>query len=225
MQRPEEKPKSLYGTTVEHCDKMIDHSLEKNNTVKFLLESHEKAGCPLSRKFFQAVSCDEENAGGFNHVEGRIAICSNNLILQDEVDTTISHELIHSYDQCRAANLNWNNCAHHACSEIRAANLSGDCHFKRELIRGYFEIGKHYQFFMSDVPLVCLFYQDMDPLQSYENGLYFLIHIFMDCIRRRVKKSIIQNPNCPRSMLDMEKVIDQVWDTCYKDTKPFDKAP
>ncbi|KAH7280800.1 hypothetical protein KP509_36G015000 [Ceratopteris richardii] len=191
MQRPEEKPKSLYGTTVEHCDKMIDHSLEKNNTVKFLLESHEKAGCPLSRKFFQAVSCDEENAGGFNHVEGRIAICSNNLILQDEVDTTISHELIHSYDQCRAANLNWNNCAHHACSEIRAANLSGDCHFKRELIRGYFEIGKHYQ----------------------------------DCIRRRVKKSIIQNPNCPRSMLDMEKVIDQVWDTCYKDTKPFDKAP
>ncbi|XP_052729526.1 mitochondrial inner membrane protease ATP23 isoform X3 [Vigna angularis] len=33
------------------------------------------------------------------------------------------------------ANLDWTKCAHHACSEIRAGHLSGDCHFKRELLR------------------------------------------------------------------------------------------
>ena len=42
-------------------------------------------------------------------------------------ELTLTHELIHAYDHCRAY-MNWSNCVHHACSEIRAANLSGDCH-------------------------------------------------------------------------------------------------
>lgn len=46
------------------------------------------------------------------------------------------HELIHAYDHCRAADLDWTNCEHHACSEVRAASLSGDCHFKQEVLRG-----------------------------------------------------------------------------------------
>ncbi|KAK3183700.1 hypothetical protein Dsin_030986 [Dipteronia sinensis] len=36
---------------------------------------------------------------------------------QDDVNQVVIHELIHAYDDCRAANLNWKNCAHHACSE------------------------------------------------------------------------------------------------------------
>lgn len=31
----------------------------------------------------------------------------------------LTHELLHAYDHCRAANLNWTNCEHHACSEVR----------------------------------------------------------------------------------------------------------
>ena len=31
--------------------------------------------------------------------------------------------------------LNWNDLTQHACTEIRAANLSGDCSFRRELDR------------------------------------------------------------------------------------------
>lgn len=38
--------------------------------------------------------------------------------MQDEVDQVVIHELIHAYDDCRAANLDWANCAHHACSEV-----------------------------------------------------------------------------------------------------------
>ena len=30
----------------------------------------------------------------------------------------LTHELLHAYDHCRAANLNWTNCEHHACSEV-----------------------------------------------------------------------------------------------------------
>lgn len=140
----QQPPQSLYGTTVEECNKMINTSLKSNAKVKFMRESLEKAGCGVGRNFFTAADCSMASNGGFSTEQG-IIICSNTVIFQDEVDQVIIHELIHAYDQCRSANLDWENCAHHACSEIRAGNLSGDCHFKRELLRGYFELCKHHQ--------------------------------------------------------------------------------
>jgi inner membrane protease ATP23 len=38
--------------------------------------------------------------------------------MQDEVNQVIIHELIHAFDDCRSANLDWTDCAHHACSEV-----------------------------------------------------------------------------------------------------------
>lgn len=48
----------------------------------------------------------------------QIVVCSNHMNIQDEVNQVVIHELIHAYDDCRAANLDWTNCAHHACSEV-----------------------------------------------------------------------------------------------------------
>lgn len=50
-------------------------------------------------------------------------VCSNQVNIQDEVNQVVIHELIHAYDDCRAANLDWANCAHHACSEVIHALL------------------------------------------------------------------------------------------------------
>ncbi|KAG6529313.1 hypothetical protein ZIOFF_011510 [Zingiber officinale] len=80
----------------------------------------------------------------------QITICCNHMSFQNEIDQVIIHELIHAYDDCRAKNLDWTNCAHHACSEvqyywIRANHLSGDCHYKRELLRGFLKIRGHEQ--------------------------------------------------------------------------------
>ena len=58
-------------------------------------------------------------------------------IPQKLVTQTLVHELIHAYDSCRAE-VDWTNCLHIACSEVRAANLSGDCCFTNELNRGHF---------------------------------------------------------------------------------------
>ncbi|KAK6928410.1 Peptidase M76, ATP23 [Dillenia turbinata] len=44
-------------------------------------------------------------------------VCGNHMNLQDDVNQVIIHELIHAYDECRAANLNWSNRSHHACCE------------------------------------------------------------------------------------------------------------
>lgn len=172
---------------VEECQKMIQRSL-RTPTVKFLMEHLEKSGCIVKDDFIKAVTCDKEVSGGYSRGQG-ITVCSNYMNVQDEVNQVVIHELIHAYDDCRAANLDWSNCAHHACSEIRAGHLSGDCHYKRELLRGYMKIRGHEQ----------------------------------DCVKRRVMKSVILNPFCSEAAA--KDAMEAVWDVCYNDTRPFDRAP
>ncbi|MCL7035576.1 hypothetical protein MKW94_003767 [Papaver nudicaule] len=175
------------GKTVQECQDMIRTSLE-TPTVKFLKENLEKAGCGIAENFIRAVKCSKQIGGGYVRGQG-IIICSNHMNLQDEVDRVVIHELIHAYDDCRAANLDWTNCAHHACSEIRAGHLSGDCHFKRELLRGHLKLRGHEQ----------------------------------ECVKRRVMKSMAANPYCSETA--SKEAMDAVWDVCYNDTEPFDRAP
>ncbi|KAF5201226.1 Mitochondrial inner membrane protease atp23 [Thalictrum thalictroides] len=175
------------GCTVEECQGMIKQSL-RNPMVKFLREHLVKAGCHVGDNFFEAIKCDVGVGGGYLRGDG-IKVCSNGVSLQNEVDQVLIHELIHVYDDCRAANLEWENCAHHACSEIRANHLSGDCHYKRELLRGSMKIRGHEQ----------------------------------ECVRRRALMSVRNNPNCSKAAA--KDAMDAVWDICYNDTKPFDRAP
>ncbi|XP_057983705.1 mitochondrial inner membrane protease ATP23 isoform X2 [Malania oleifera] len=175
------------GRTVKECQDMIQRSL-RTPTVKFLVEHLAKAGCGVGDQFIKAVHCDKQISGGYVRGEG-IIVCSNHMNIQDEVNQVVIHELIHAYDDCRAANLDWANCAHHACSEIRAGHLSGDCHYKREVLRGFLKIRGHEQ----------------------------------DCVRRRVMKSVTANPHCSEAAA--KDAMEAVWDVCYNDTKPFDRAP
>ncbi|XP_071731138.1 mitochondrial inner membrane protease ATP23-like [Rutidosis leptorrhynchoides] len=180
-------PSGKGGMTVDDCETMIQRSL-RTPTVKFLREHLEKSGCSIASNFIKAVNCNQRMSGGYVRGEG-IVVCSNHLTIQDEVTQVVIHELIHAFDDCRAANLDWTNCAHHACSEIRAGHLSGDCHYKRELLRGYLKIRGHEQ----------------------------------ECVKRRVMKSLANNPYCSKSAA--KDAMEAVWDTCYNDTKPFDRAP
>lgn len=103
-----------------------------------------QAGCPVTKNFFNVVKCDMEVGGGFRAPDG-VIICHNHLATQEEVDHALTHELVHAYDHCRASDLDWSNCVHHACSEIRAASLSGDCNFKMEFVRGNFSLRAQHQ--------------------------------------------------------------------------------
>lgn len=49
----------------------------------------------------------------------QIVLCEDKEMSQKMVNHTLAHELIHAFDQCRIK-INWDNCLHHACSEVRA---------------------------------------------------------------------------------------------------------
>ncbi|KAI3995907.1 hypothetical protein MKX01_017104 [Papaver californicum] len=145
------------GKTVEDCEDMIRKSL-RTPTVKFLKENLEKAGCAFGENFIKAIKCDTKIGGGYSRGKG-IVVCSNHMNLQDDVNQVVIHELIHAYDDCRAANLDWTDCAHHACRMCQKKSM----------------------------------------------------------------KSMAVNPYC--SEVASKEAMDAVWDFCYNDTKPFDRAP
>lgn len=68
-----------------------------------------------------------------------------------EAADALCHELVHHYDHVRGALLPHQQDSPEACaalakSEIRAATLSGDCKFSRELLRGnIFPVARHMQ--------------------------------------------------------------------------------
>ena len=103
-----------------------------------------QAGCPLADDFIKVQHCHAEVGGGFRAPDG-VILCYNHLTSQEEVNHALTHELIHAYDHCTAKNLDWCNCTHHACSEIRAASLSGDCNYKMEVLRGHLGIAGQHQ--------------------------------------------------------------------------------
>lgn len=103
-----------------------------------------RGGCDVSAGTVFCRRCDGQLAGCFQD-DGSILLCSNHLVTQAHVSNTLIHEAIHAFDACRAK-IDWSNCVHHACSEIRAATLSGDCNFSREFfLRRNFAIAKQFQ--------------------------------------------------------------------------------
>eukprot|EP00003_Mantamonas_plastica_P018241 TRINITY_DN298_c0_g4_i2.p1 TRINITY_DN298_c0_g4~~TRINITY_DN298_c0_g4_i2.p1 ORF type:complete len:113 (+),score=0.07 TRINITY_DN298_c0_g4_i2:162-500(+) len=109
---------------------------------------------------------------------------------QEMVNEAITHELVHAYDHCRAE-VDWTNLEHHACSEVRAANLSGDCYMTRELMRG--NLGN----FMGQQ---------------------------RECVKRRAILSVKLNKKCNGEQ-EAKEAVEKVFERCYQDTDPFDRAP
>jgi inner membrane protease ATP23 len=64
----------------------------------------------------------------------QILLCQNRIRGDEEMTKILTHEIIHAFDDCRA-NLDWRDCVHHACTEIRASNLSRECRWMEEFKR------------------------------------------------------------------------------------------
>ena len=120
------------------CADAVERTLERCPKVAQLREALRRLGrdIPVS-----CAPCPEPDkgktpaAGGYMTDSSSIVMCQKWAAeMPSEVANTLVHELIHAYDDARA-HIDWTNLVHHACTEIRAANLSGDCSFRRELNR------------------------------------------------------------------------------------------
>lgn len=121
----------------EKCFRLLNGSRRSCSKVKVLLQALKEMGVETS-EMVRCIHCPDDTAaaGGYMPEQKAIVLCQQWISKQPgEVDNTLTHELVHAYDDARAF-LDWTNSTQHACTEIRAALLSGDCSFGRELDRG-----------------------------------------------------------------------------------------
>lgn len=128
----------------DKCMKVLEYTMVNNTKVHKLIDAISNLGCKLPSDFLLCRPCDAEISGGFvassnpsqsSIYKPQIVMCENKTIERETFENTVIHELVHAYDQCRAK-LDWKNCLHHACTEVRASSISGECNFIHEVFRG-----------------------------------------------------------------------------------------
>ena len=135
-------PTSTFGiagdpSEAAKCRELVSKALDRDDKVKTLREALTKLGIATGNM----VHCDHcpDNvaaAGGYVPSERRVVLCQQWAAkMPSEVNNTLAHEMVHAFDDARAY-LDWGNLTHQACTEIRAAALSGDCTWGREINRG-----------------------------------------------------------------------------------------
>ncbi|CAJ0847028.1 8557_t:CDS:2 [Entrophospora sp. SA101] len=112
------------------CEKIRDSLMRNSPIIIFMLKSLEEIGYKLDKNHFKCLPCDETRSGGFSPELG-ILLCQNRFLNRRHQEDTMAHEMIHLYDHCRF--------------KIRAASLSGDCRWTREIRRGFFGFAKQHQ--------------------------------------------------------------------------------
>ncbi|XP_038636899.1 mitochondrial inner membrane protease ATP23 homolog isoform X1 [Scyliorhinus canicula] len=128
------------------CRVMLQVTLDTSPYAKLLVDAMKGSGCAVYKdRHFSCEDCDGTVSGGFDAEISQIVLCQNNIHQQQHMNRVVTHELIHTFDHCRA-HVDWfRNIKHLACSEIRAANLSGECAFVNEVCRFNFGLKQHHQ--------------------------------------------------------------------------------
>ncbi|KAI1180005.1 peptidase M76 family-domain-containing protein [Nemania sp. FL0916] len=57
--------------------------------------------------------------------------------------------------------------------------------------------------------------------ETMQNKNWTLTQQFQECVRRRAIMSVMARPRC-KDDVQAAKVVNQVWDSCFSDTRPFD---
>ncbi|OMJ07411.1 Mitochondrial inner membrane protease ATP23 [Smittium culicis] len=125
------------------CESWRNDLFKTSPIVIFMAEKLVESGYNFNKNSIKCLPCDQERTGGFSPDRG-IDLCYNKIPSKKIMEDTLAHEMIHAYDHVNFQ-VDWFNLEHHACSEIRAASLSGDCRFVREFLRGQFGFIKHHQ--------------------------------------------------------------------------------
>ncbi|KAF8588384.1 hypothetical protein K439DRAFT_1613635 [Ramaria rubella] len=148
--REQQRAQNLEETLLKRCEQMkrglMDTSLSKATgpAIIFMLKHLRLSGCAVSPRHIQCAPCNGAASGGFSPDKGSVLVCAGGFGSKKHMEDTIVHELIHMYDHCKFK-VDWSNLRHHACSEIRAASLSGDCRWGREINRFFFTFSKQHQ--------------------------------------------------------------------------------
>ena len=166
------------------------HGKNRTPFVDLLLAALADAGCPVKPELHIVIEDCLDNCniiGAFDSFNNQIVLCKNQLNSFDSISNktvslqqTLSHELIHAYDHCRAHVDFYNNPSHLMCSEIRAASLSGQCMISQNFLPSALSGFKSYhQTCVRDTALAS--FQALYPSWKKEKSQALLEKCFLSC--------------------------------------------
>lgn len=59
--------------------------------------------------------------------------------------------------------------------------------------------------------------------EAFTRGQWSVTQQFQNCVRRRAIQSVMARPRC-KDDIQATKVVNEVWDSCFSDTRPFDEV-
>ncbi|XP_054574895.1 mitochondrial inner membrane protease ATP23 homolog isoform X1 [Eptesicus fuscus] len=212
-EQPQPGVLASFLTSDQKCQLMLLRTLQTNPYVKLLLDAMKHSGCAVNReRHFSCEDCNGNVSGGFDASVSQIVLCQNNIRNQAHMNRVVTHELIHTFDHCRA-HVDWfTNVRHLACSEIRAANLSGDCSLVNEIFRLHFGLKQHHQGIVFSQRKSYLAFGQLQRKRVTET-----------CVRDRAILSILAVRNVSKEVA--EKAVDEVFESCFNDHEPFGRIP
>ena len=176
------------------CEEWVSWNFAYSPTVRFLREQIATVGPELKRENVHCMRCPFDKKGGFSDKFG-ILLCANHLASRKRHEDTLAHEMVHVYDHLRFK-VSPSDLRHQACTEIRASMLSGECRLMEEwLHRKQFSV-------------------------TGKDGL----GQFQECVRRRAVLSVMGKAGCEGDKIKAERVVKEVWPSCFGDTRPFDEV-
>lgn len=113
------------------CVENRDWMLNFSPSVRFMMDHVNKLGGNLDKSNITCDVCDDLKGGGF-HPQMGILLCSNWISSKWQLEDILTHELVHAFDYLKF-NVDLTNLKHHACTEIRASMLSGECRIFNEI--------------------------------------------------------------------------------------------
>ncbi|KAI9693045.1 MAG: Mitochondrial inner membrane protease atp23 [Bathelium mastoideum] len=172
---------------LERCEQQKQWLFQNSPMIRFLREQIQLLGGDINPTNVRCGRCTTAQTGGM-HQDYGILLCANAHRKRSVLEDTLAHEMVHCWDHLKY-NIDDNNLRHAACTEIRAATLSGECRLYNEVWR---------------------------------RGQWGLTQKLQDCVRRRAALSVKNRPNC-KDDVQAARVVNEVWDSCFTDTRPFDE--
>lgn len=191
--------------------------------------------CNVTAEHLMCQPCHKQSAGGF-HPDYGILLCQDGFFNKKHMEDTVVHEMVHMYDHAKFQ-IDWNNLRHHACSEASFTLFS-----KGHVFTG---LQSFFFFFLSrferptSVAIVrseesltgavgpvsqhSTWYDSIAHQHAFSITPFLTKPVSQDCVRMRAVTSVASNPVCP-SQEAAEQAVDEVWNSCIKDTRPFDEV-
>ena len=119
----------------------------------------------LNQEVINLQVCKDFIEGYYLPKDHKIVICANNLTNYEKnyrFNRAIKRHLILLYDHMRSENYDFNNCQHLACSEVRAAKLSGYCRHSYSYYNGFYAPEKN-----ESLSKTCVKTKAVDHINTY----------------------------------------------------------